>query len=88
MLHSRLGNTAQRLLRGFQQQPLTLVRLLGTAAILAHYAVAKYTLVHPFLVSDNRCVAPPAVTHGCGRAAVDAVLLIWLGAGSLSILTR
>ena len=61
----RLGFAALRMLRGFQSSPLTMLRLLGTATILAHYVVAKYTLVHPFLVSDNRWVT--AAVGGTGR---------------------
>lgn len=51
----RIGIAAQRMLRGFQQRPVMMIRLLVTATMLAHYVVAKYSLVHPFLVSDNRC---------------------------------
>ena len=43
------------MLRGFQTSPLTMLRLLGTATILAHYIVSKYTVTHPFLLADNRC---------------------------------
>lgn len=52
--HKRLELALRWLLLGFQQRPLTMLRLLGTALVLVHYIVAKYTLVHPFLLSDNR----------------------------------
>ena len=42
------------MLRGFQSKPLTMLRLLGTATILCHYIVSKYTVTHPFLLADNR----------------------------------
>ncbi|KAK9789925.1 hypothetical protein WJX73_006242 [Symbiochloris irregularis] len=50
----KLTQGAQKMLRSFQSKPITLIRLLATATILAHYVVEKYTIVHPFLLADNR----------------------------------
>lgn len=39
-----------------QQQPLSTAAVLGTVGTLLTVGVSKYSLVHPYLLADNRSV--------------------------------
>ena len=55
VLVCRLRLAAGKLRRGFRASPVKCLRLLAAALGLTGYVVHSYTLVHPFLLADNRC---------------------------------
>lgn len=60
--HSRLSEAFTKAAAAFRKRPASILKPAAMAFVLATYAVHEFTMVHPFLLADNR-YSPPSVLY-------------------------